>query len=132
MIDNVRAFHVKFGLPTGIVDHLTHDYKAQEFRLKFLEEELDELREALNQKDKVKMFDALLDLAYVTYGTALFAGITPEQWVEGMKAVHRANMSKIRVENAEDSKRGSAFDVRKPDGWIGPEAKLAEILNSVV
>jgi predicted HAD superfamily Cof-like phosphohydrolase len=129
MIENVLQFHAKFDLPLGTYDQLMGDAAAQNFRVKFLEEELYELKEALASGDKVGAFDALLDLAYVAYGTALFAGISPAQWNLGMAAVHRANMAKIRVAKAEDSKRGSAFDVKKPEGWVGPEASLKEILS---
>lgn len=129
MIGNVQEFHEKFGLPLGSADQLTGDKGAQEFRLKFLKEELTELEEALAEGDRVKAFDALLDLAYVAYGTALFMGVTPGQWHAGMHAVHSCNMAKVRVANANESKRGSAFDVRKPEGWVGPEARLQEILS---
>lgn len=129
MIGNVHEFHEKFGLPLGKDDQLTNNLDATVFRLKFLQEELDELEEALGDGDRVKAFDALLDLAYVAYGTALFLGVDPAQWHAGMHAVHSCNMAKIRVAKAEDSKRGSAYDVKKPDGWVGPEARLEEILS---
>jgi predicted HAD superfamily Cof-like phosphohydrolase len=129
MIGNVAEFHEKFGLPMGTVDHLTPSQHTQDFRVGFLKEELQELQEALATGDKVGAFDALLDLAYVTYGTALFMGVSPAQWHAGMHAVHSANMAKVRVESAADSKRGSAFDCKKPEGWVGPETRLKEILT---
>lgn len=129
MIGNVHEFHEKFGLPLGKDDQLTNNLDATVFRLKFLQEELDELEEALGDGDRVKAFDALLDLAYVAYGTALFLGVDSAQWAAGMRAVHNCNMAKVRVAKAEDSKRGSAYDVKKPDGWVGPEARLEEILS---
>lgn len=131
MISQVYQFHKKFGLPLGATDQLLHDADAQAFRIKFLQEELDELKEALEAGDRVKAFDALLDLAYVTYGTALFMGVGPFQWAEGMYAVHMANMAKVRVAKPDESKRGSAFDVKKPAGWVGPEDRLEEILSWV-
>jgi predicted HAD superfamily Cof-like phosphohydrolase len=129
MIGNVAEFHEKFGLPLGDGDQLTNNLDATSFRLKFLQEELDELAEALADSNRVKAFDALLDLAYVTYGTALFMGVNPSQWHAGMHAVHSCNMAKVRVAKAEDSKRGSAYDVKKPVGWVGPETRLEEILS---
>lgn len=126
---DVHEFHEKFDLPLGTEDKLMQDPAAQEFRVKFLQEELDELKEALASGDRVGAFDALLDLAYVTYGTALFMGVSRDQWLAGMRAVHSANMAKVRVAKADDSKRGSAFDVKKPAGWVGPEARLKEILS---
>ena len=37
--------------------------------------------------------------------------------------VHQANMRKERVLHAGESKRGSAFDIKKPVGWQGPNLK---------
>lgn len=128
MIGNVTEFNEKFGLPLGQYDQLIGEPAAIDYRLKFLHEELAELAEALVAGDRTKAFDALLDLAYVTYGTALFMGVNPGQWHAGMHAVHSANMAKSRVAHAGESKRGSSFDVRKPVGWVGPEARLTEIL----
>lgn len=128
MINDVLEFHEKFGLPMGEDDQLTTDASAMLFRLGFLNEELIELEDALAQGDRVKAFDALLDLTYVAYGTALFMGIDPAQWHAGMHAVHTCNMAKVRVLAKEESQRGSLFDVVKPDDWVGPEDRLKEIL----
>lgn len=127
-ISQVKEFHEKFGLPTGESDCLTTNMAVAEFRLAFIQEELDELDEAMPVGDRVKMFDALLDLAYVVYGTALFMGVTPEQWEAGMSAVHKANMAKERATD-DSSKRGTSLDVIKPKGWVGPEEELARILG---
>lgn len=129
MIESVLKFHEKFGLPTGDKDQLMGNIEVQNYRVKFLQEELDELKEALANDDKVGVFDALLDLVYVAQGTALFAGIDIEQWCCGMSAVHGCNMNKVRASSAADSKRGNTFDVKKPDNFVGPEETLAGILK---
>jgi len=129
MIGDVLDFHKKFGLPDGETDQLTGDSHAQAFRLGFLQEELDELHEALEDGDRVKAFDALLDLVYVAHGTALFMGINPKQWAVGEGAVQDANMAKERATSEGQSKRGTTLDVVKPAGWTGPEDKLKEILS---
>lgn len=41
-------------------------------------------------------------------------------FAEAWKRVQAANMAKMRVERAADSKRGSGFDVIKPPGWTPP------------
>lgn len=128
MINQVLEFHQKFGLPAGPEDQLIGNPEAIRFRLKFLQEELDELSTALVNHDRIGAFDALLDLVYVAHGTALFMGISPAQWQAGMDAVQAANMAKERAPHAGASKRGSAYDVIKPAGWVGPEARLAEVL----
>lgn len=126
---DVQLFHKKFDLPLGDVDKLTTDEEAIAYRVKFLQEELDELQEALAAGDRVKAFDALLDLVYVAHGTALWMGIDVLQWGAGWMAVQQANMAKERATSAEQSKRGSAFDVVKPEGWQPPEKTLEEILS---
>lgn len=132
----VQEFHQKFGLPDGSVDvtnnfdpKLESDSGVLKFRFNFMREELHEFASAALQRDKVKAFDALLDLVYVAMGTSLFMGITPEQWYDGMSAVHEANMSKMRATSTEQSKRGTTLDVVKPEGWIPPEQKLRQILG---
>lgn len=133
MIYDVQRFHKKFGLPDGgALDNLIdimHDSELQNFRVKFIQEELDELKLAFSEKNKVGVFDALIDICYVALGTALFAGITSEQWKQGWNAVQNCNMQKTRAKNAGESKRNSQFDIVKPKGWQGPEKQLAEILN---
>ena len=129
MIESVLEFNQKFGLPDGSKDVLTGAPALQKYRAYFIREELNELTDAFVTQDRVAAFDALLDLVYVVQGTALFMGITPQQWDEGMEAVHFANMSKVRAESAAESKRGLDIDVIKPLGWVPPEAMLAKILG---
>lgn len=130
MIDYVAEFHKKFGLPTGTKDILSNDTDTQTFRLQFLQEELDELKVALGEESRTDAFDALLDIVYVAYGTALYLGISPGMWRLGMSVVHSCNMAKVRAENPTQSKRGTILDVVKPANWVGPEIKLGEILRS--
>ena len=127
--EQVQSFHNKFDLPIGDIDQLTHDSKVINFRMNFLYEELCELETALYISDRVGAFDALLDLVYVAYGTALFLGIDQQQWKAGMNAVHHANMTKVRATSSSESKRNTSLDVVKPSGWVGPEATLEEILD---
>jgi predicted HAD superfamily Cof-like phosphohydrolase len=126
-IHQVLEFHEKFELPDGTVDQL--DYEAFKFRANFMDEELSEFVQSYANQDRVGMFDALLDLVYVAYGTALFMGITAEQWKAGMDAVHLANISKVRAKHEGESARGTRLDVVKPEGWQGPETTLKGILG---
>lgn len=121
--DDVGNFHKKFNLhnttwhPEG-----PHAMSAEleMFRVKFLEEELQELRDGLAEGDDAKVFDALLDLTYVAMGTAHLRGYP---WQAGWDAVQKANMAKERASSAWDdrSKRGSEYDVVKPAGWTAPD-----------
>ena len=83
----------------------------------FVTEEIAEFEEAIEKGDLPGAFDALIDLAYFTLGTAHVMNLP---WEAGWERVHAANMAKIRTERPADSKRGSGFDVVKPAGWSAP------------
>lgn len=126
-IEQVLSFHRKFNLPCGDQDEMTAH--LIDYRSNFMQEELNEFLKGVVASSRVDQFDALLDLVYVAHGTALMMGINPAQWNAGMAAVHKANMSKERCRDASESKRDSPFDVRKPEGWVGPEETLRTILG---
>ncbi len=127
--DDVKDFSDKFGLPYPEKPALPAA-DVMRYRDIFLEEELEELQEAYDDGNLVKFVDALVDLVYVAYGTAIFAGVSPEQWRECWDAVHDANMAKRRASNEGESKRSSILDVIKPPGWKSPEDTIAQVLES--
>lgn len=133
-IKDVQRFHRKFQLPDGTNKNLLFGdsdraKELREYRINFILEEFNELRTALDNGKEVDAFDAMLDICYVVYGTALYMGITPETWIRGFAEVQRCNMKKERAACKKDSKRGTAFDVVKPKGWTGPEAKLEKLIT---
>lgn len=114
---DVYDFHRKFDLPRPesyrhLSDELFH------FRKGFLQEELDEFVEAYGKQERAKILDALVDLVYVAIGTAIMMGC---DFNAAWRLVQDANMNKVRAQRAEDSKRGTAFDVVKPKGWVAPD-----------
>ena len=125
MSDNfydIGLFHEKFGLH-NVTFHDAGPQKVDqelfEFRFKFLAEELEELQQAWKAQDSEEIFDALLDLVVVAMGTAHLFGFP---WQEGWDEVQRANMSKVRAKaDGSDSKRGSSWDIVKPEGWTPPD-----------
>jgi predicted HAD superfamily Cof-like phosphohydrolase len=117
---DVKAFHEKYRLQMSNVPALL-SHELFEFRSKFLQEEVDEFIAAHQRGDLPEAADALIDLAYVLHGTALLMGLPwPQMWT----LVHEKNMQKIRVIRDTDSKRGSRFDVIKPEGWEPPNHRL--------
>lgn len=134
-VADIRQFHEKFGLeyngkPRSLVGELLR------FRTHFAREELMEYEDAAAEMaDRIdfvwpypdnseKMpqlletqLDSLVDLVYVVLGTAYLQGFN---FKEAWRRVHEANMNKVRAERASDSKRGSTFDVIKPEGWQPP------------
>ena len=116
---DVLDFHNKFQVPLA-PKHTLLEGETLEFRLNFLQEELDELRKAHEEGNLDDAVDALIDLEVVLLGTAQFMGISPEAYEDHWREVHTANMAKERATNASQSKRGTALDVVKPLGWQKP------------
>lgn len=137
---DVGQFHQQFRLDnTTFFDPGPREVTKDliEFRMKFLCEELQEFLEGVGlsfitslydlvmrnsewdkHKSDPQMFDALIDLVYVAYGTAHIMGYP---WEEGWTEVQKANMTKVRAERAEQSARGGTFDVIKPPGFEPPD-----------
>ena len=61
-------------------------------RLELIEEELNELREAIGNADIVEVADALTDILYVTYGAGHAFGIDLDKCFQ---EVQESNMSKL-------------------------------------
>jgi predicted HAD superfamily Cof-like phosphohydrolase len=120
---DVGNFMHKFGLPNATnqgVFPREVDSNFMKFRSAFMHEELREFDEALAAGDLLKAFDALLDLAYVTFGTAQILGLP---WQAGWTEVQRANMAKVRASPETQGTRPWQFDVLKPEGWQPPDLK---------
>ena len=66
--------------------------KILKLRIDLIQEELDELKEAISNKDIVEVADALTDILYVTYGAGHSFGINLD---DCFSEVQRSNMSKL-------------------------------------
>lgn len=67
-------------------------FDIQKLRLELIDEERGELRAALAAGNLIETADAIADLLYVVYGTAVACGIDIDKVFE---EVHRSNMSKL-------------------------------------
>lgn len=114
---DVYDFHRKFELPRP-EGFRPLSYELFCFRKRFMYEELEEFVDAYCAQDHAKVLDALVDLVYVAIGTAVMMGA---DFNAAWSLVHAANMEKVRATRAEDSKRGSTYDVIKPPGWKAPD-----------
>ena len=119
----IEEFHTKFELPKAETPTFLPK-EVSSFRVGFMNEELDEYVDALALHDMEMALDALVDLVYVVLGTAYLHGF---DFNEAFRRVHEANMKKVRVKNAGESKRGSTYDVRKPEGWT--PADLSDLVS---
>ena len=66
--------------------------KIIKLRIDLIQEELDELKEAIKQNDLVEVADALTDILYVTYGAGHSFGLDLDKC---FSEVQRSNMSKL-------------------------------------
>jgi len=66
--------------------------KINKLRFDLIKEEVDELKDAMDNKDLLEVADALTDILYVTYGTGHAFGIDLDKCFE---EVQNSNMSKL-------------------------------------
>jgi len=87
-----------------------------ELRYELIREELEEMREALDNKDLIGVADALTDLLYVVYGAGHSFGLDLDAC---FKEVHRSNMSKLGADGKpiyrEDGKVMKGTNYSTPD-----------------
>ena len=93
--EDIWDMHYKFGVHQWIMENIDNKElmtKFLEFRLQFLQEELDETRAAaVVDGNPQEIVDGLIDLCVVAIGTLDAFGVDPQvAWDE----VHKANMSK--------------------------------------
>jgi predicted HAD superfamily Cof-like phosphohydrolase len=88
----VAAFHRAFDLPLRVLPSADVGDELAALRVRLLAEELGELKDATATRDIVGIADALADIVYVAYGTAVTYGLDLDAV---LAEVHRANMSKL-------------------------------------
>ena len=90
--------------------------KINKLRIDLIKEELEELTEAMNDKDLLEVADALTDILYVTYGAGHAFGINLDKCFD---EVQKSNMSKLGKDGKpiynEDGKVMKGPDYFKPD-----------------
>ena len=89
--EKVKIFMETFGQEVKSKSSLSSD-KINSLRLSLIQEELDELNKAIQDKDIVEVADALTDILYVTYGAGHAFGIDLDQC---FNEVQNSNMSKL-------------------------------------
>ena len=91
-LNQVGEFHKTFQAPILDNPQLPSEQRC-ELRVNLLQEELNELSQAIKDNDIVEIADALCDLQYVLSGAVLEFGLG-DKFVELFNEVQRSNMSK--------------------------------------
>ena len=89
--DKVGVFMKTFGQEVKVKPSFSSD-KINQLRLSLIEEEMNELKEAMKNKDLLEVADALTDILYVTYGAGHAFGINLDKCFD---EVQNSNMSKL-------------------------------------
>lgn len=112
---DINHMHRHYGFHRA-VDNLTAKQLVEyyQFRVRFLEEELRELKSATTPDDAI---DALIDLCVVAIGTLDVFGVDADQ---AWNRVFEANMKKkVGVKESRPNPLGLP-DLIKPEGWTAP------------
>ena len=89
--NKVKTFMETFGQEVKTKPSFSSD-KINSLRYDLIKEELEELRDAIENKDLLEVADALTDILYVTYGAGHAFGINLDKCFE---EVQGSNMSKL-------------------------------------
>ena len=87
----VKTFMQTFGQEIKIKPSFSTE-KINQLRYNLINEELEELKQAIANKDLLEVADALTDILYVTYGAGHAFGINLDKCFE---EVQNSNMSKL-------------------------------------
>ena len=138
-VRDIADMHTKFGV-NKVLRQLDRDKLEAflKFRIDFLQEELDEMRKAVVDRQAGKIdastaaddtVDALIDLCVVAIGTLNAFDVNAD---EAWNRVHRANMTKeVGIKESRPNPLGLP-DLIKPEGWTAPtHADNVGMLNKV-
>ena len=119
---DINEMHAKYGVHDWIEDNMDNEELMQkflDFRLKFLEEELNETKAAAQyDRNASEVVDGLIDLCVIAIGTLDAFNVDAQK---AWEAVHAANMAKeVGVKESRPNPLGLP-DLIKPEGWKGPE-----------
>ena len=89
--NKVGTFRKTFGQEVKTKPSFSTD-KINKLRIDLIKEELQELTEAMDNKDLLEVADALTDILYVTYGAGHALGIDLDKCFD---EVQNSNMSKL-------------------------------------
>jgi predicted HAD superfamily Cof-like phosphohydrolase len=137
-LKDVSEFHKTFGAPILDTPQIPSKERC-ELRVSLLQEELNELKEAIEKGDVVEVADALADIQYVLSGAVLEFGLG-EKFDTLFDEVQRSNMSKACTSQQEaietllhyKQKDGTEGFYKEVDGkWLVYRTVDNKVLKSI-
>jgi len=137
-IDMVGEFHNTFNVPV-LTEPQIPSSKRCELRINLMQEELNEIKEAIENNDLVEVSDGLCDLMYVLCGSILEFGLG-DRFNELFNEVQRSNRSKacdceldaidtLQFYQDKDGKEG--YYVEKNGKWLVYRKSDNKVLKSI-
>jgi len=116
-VKDINKMHKKYGVHKWVKNNPGSYRDYLSFRIKFIQEELDELKQAELHRDNEEVVDALIDICVVAIGTLdAFDVNAYEAWDE----VFKANMNKFVGKKKERPNPLGLPDLDKPADWVPP------------
>ena len=121
---DMQDMHKKYGVDKWMNEEKKSNWsrlsKYMDFRIKMMQEELDETRAAFENKNEEEVVDGIIDLCVFAIGTLEVFGVDANKaWDQ----VYKANMSKeVGIKEGRPNPLGLP-DLVKPEGWEGPTHK---------
>ena len=121
---DMQAMHKKYGVDEWMKKEKVSDWsrlnKFMDFRIKMMQEELDETKTAFKKGDAEEVVDGIIDMCVFAIGTLEVFGVDANKaWDQVLKA----NMSEeVGIKEGRPNPLGLP-DLVKPEGWEGPTHK---------
>tara|TARA_B100001063_G_C16701330_1_gene522727 strand:- start:529 stop:945 length:417 start_codon:yes stop_codon:yes gene_type:complete len=121
---DMQDMHKKYGVDTWMDAEKNSDWSRlqmfMDFRVKMMQEELDETKAAVKNGDAEEIVDGIIDMCVFAIGTLEVFGVDANKaWDQVLKA----NMSKeVGIKEGRPNPLGLP-DLIKPEGWEGPTHK---------
>jgi|TARA_B110000444_G_scaffold122038_1_gene114872 hypothetical protein len=121
---DMQAMHKKYGVDEWMNKEKNSEWcklrTFMDFRISMMQEELDETKAAVKNKDPEEIVDGIIDMCVFAIGTLEVFGVDANKaWDQVLKA----NMSKeVGIKEGRPNPLGLP-DLVKPEGWEGPTHK---------
>ena len=121
---DMQDMHKKYGVDKWMNEEKKSDWsrlnKYMDFRIKMMQEELDETKQAFKDNNPEEIVDGIIDLCVFAIGTLEVFGVDANKaWDQ----VYKANMSKeVGIKEGRPNPLGLP-DLVKPEGWESPTHK---------